>query len=123
MDLLTKVASALDACNAPAAVFRKMSPATTAQLLVTVFEHLRDDTVDSILLEGNEDSVWLATTLLWLLDGISSLLTNDQQVQGDPHAKCCMRITTDCDVSWKLQVWRGSASVLSFVYDVQDDES
>jgi len=122
-DVMHEVASAVDEWNPEPDTFRKMEFKVLAELLLTLFEQMRDETVDSIVLVGHENSIWLASSLLWLFGDKAWLLIGDKAVKGDPKAKLCIQIEPRRSVPWNLQVFKASNNPIQFVFEMSADET
>jgi hypothetical protein len=89
VDLMTEIASASDKYGPDTGVFARMDLKVLSELLVRLFESVRDESVDSITLIGHDHGVWLAASLLWLLGDDAWLLIGEDTVEGDPRSKLC----------------------------------
>lgn len=118
-----EVAVAVDEWNPEPDTFRRMEFKVSAEILLTLFEQMRDETVDSILLTGHENSIWLASSLLWLLGEKAWLLIGDRTIKGDPKAKLCIQIEPTRNVPWNLQVFKASDNPIQFVFETSADET
>ncbi|KAF8847374.1 hypothetical protein BDZ45DRAFT_811632 [Acephala macrosclerotiorum] len=105
-DMMHEVASAVDEWHPELDTFRKMEFKVLAELLLTLFEQMRDETVDSILL-GNK----------------ACLLIGDKAVKGDLKAKLCIQVELTRSVHWNLQVFKASDNPIRFVFEMSADET
>jgi hypothetical protein len=94
-----------------------------AELLITVFEQMRDETVDSIVLVGHDNSTWLASSLLWIFGDETWLRIGDKAVKGDPKAKLCIQVEPKQGTAWNLQVFKASDDQIKFVFEMSADET
>ncbi|MCJ1327757.1 hypothetical protein MMC10_004432 [Thelotrema lepadinum] len=122
-----EIASAIDEFNhaflRSGREFQSMEFPKLANLLMAIFEHIRDDTVESIVLEGNQNSIWLSSTLLWLLGNRAFLLIGDKVIKGNPGGKLCIviAIEADCTLSWSLKAFKAKHDILSFISETTKD--
>lgn len=122
VDVMHEVASAVDEWNPDPDIFRRMEAKVLAELLVTVCEQMRDETVDGIVLVGHLNSVWLASSLLWLFGDKACLLINDVAIKGHSEAKLCIQIEPSDNVPWNMQVFKASEDPTKFVFEMSADE-
>lgn len=122
-DMMHEVASAVDEWNPEPDTFRKMEFKVLAELLLALFEQMRDETVDSIVLTGHENSIWLASSLLWLFGDKACLLIGERAVKGDPKAKLCIQVEPTRSVPWNLQVFKASDNPIQFIFEMSADET
>lgn len=121
-DNMHEVASAVDKWTPEAETFCRMDPKVLAEMLFTVFDHVRDEAVDSMLLVGHKNSIWLASSLLWLLGDKAWLLIGDKAIKGDSRAKLCIQIEPTQRISWSLQVFKASDDPTKFVFEMPGDD-
>jgi hypothetical protein len=121
-DMMHEVASAVDEWNPESDTFRKLEFKVLAELLLVLFEQMRDEAVDSIVLVGHQNSVWLSSSRLWLFGDKACLLIGDKTVKGDPKAKLCIQIVPNRSVPWNLQVFKASDNPIQFVFETSADE-
>lgn len=123
VDLMTEIASKLDEYQPDTGVFARMNLKVLSELLVRLFESVRDESIDSITLVGHDHAVWLAPSLLWLLGDDAWLLIGEDTVKGDPRSKLCVQIEPKSSEPWKLQIWKTSKDPIEYVFDYDKDES
>ena len=122
VDKMHEIASAVDGWSPEPDTFRRMELKVLAELLLTLFENMRDEAVESILLVGHKNSVWLASSLLWLLEDKAWLIINDKVIKGKPEAKLCIQIEPRENIPWNLQIFKESGDPVKYVYEMSEDE-
>jgi hypothetical protein len=122
VDMMHEVASAVDEWNPDPDVFRRMEVKVLAELLITLFEQMRDETVDSVVLVGHQNCIWLASSLLWLFRDKACLLIDNVAIKGHPGAKLCIHIEPREDVPWNMQVFKASEDPTKFIFEMSADE-
>lgn len=120
--VMHEVASAIDHYHPEPDIFRRLEFKTLAELLTTLFDSLRDQAVESIVLTGHANCVWLASTLIWLLGDEACIAIRDNIVKGDPKAKLCVKIEPTNNVPWNLQIFKESQKPTEFVFAMPPDE-
>ncbi|KIW18621.1 hypothetical protein PV08_02910 [Exophiala spinifera] len=123
VDMMHEVASAVDERGPTPDIFRRMEVNVLAEMLIALFEQIRDETVDGITLVGHQNCVWLASSLLWLFGDRSCLTIDDTVIKGDVGAKLCIHIEPVKDIPWNMQVFRKSEDPTEFVFEISSDES
>ena len=122
IDKMHEIASAVDGWSPESDTFRRMEYKVLAELLLTLFDHMRDEAVESILLVGQRNSIWLASSLLWLLEDKAWLLIGDSVIKGNPHAKLCIEIKPNENIPWNLQIFKESGDPINYIYEMSEDE-
>ena len=122
VDVMHEVASAVDEWNPSPDTFQRMEVKVLAELLTTLFEQMRDEAVDNIELVGHTNSIWLASSLLWLFGDKACLLIDKVAIKGHPEAKLCIHIEPGKDVPWNMQVFQASEDPTKFVFKMSADE-
>jgi hypothetical protein len=123
VDMMHEVASAVDGWSPEPGTFQHPDYKVLAELLLTLFEHVRDEAVESILLVGHRNSIWLASSLLWLLEDKAWLLIGDKVIKGNPQAKLCIQIEPKVSIPWKLQIFKESGDPIKYIYEMFEDEA
>ena len=117
-----EVALAVDDWQPKGDTFLRMELNALAELLLKLFENMRDETVDSIVIAGHLGSIWLGSSLLWLFGDESWLLIDDQVIQGDPKAKLCIEIEPREKIPWNMQALKLSENPIKYVFERAHDE-
>ena len=90
--------------------------AVLARSLNHLFRHFRDDSVDEIILAGQNNGVWLATTLLWLFADDACLFVDGTLVRGLFSAKLKVKLLPSRSDPWNLVVCKGGKSSAGYMY-------
>lgn len=120
-DMMHEVASAVDEFNPGPGIFKRMDFKPLAELFMKLFEQVSDEAVDTILLRGHKNSVWLASTLLWLLGDDASLMIGRTHIRGEEDAKLCIQILPDSDLPWSMQVFTPTGNPTKLIFDISSD--
>lgn len=128
VDLMHDVAVAIDACSGNYAFYQRMENSALATLICKIFEHLRDETVESISLTGCQSGLWLATAFSWLLPDDTNILVDERLVRGTGLARLSITLTRADDEptsfetrAWRLQSWKSEGDPTSFVIKAKDN--
>ncbi|KFY85042.1 hypothetical protein V500_08766 [Pseudogymnoascus sp. VKM F-4518 (FW-2643)] len=120
-DMMHEVASAVDEFNPGPGIFERMDFKPLAELFMKLFEQVSNEAVDTILLRGHKNSVWLASTLLWLLGDDASLMIGRTHIWGEEDAKLCIQILPDSDLPWSMQVFTLTGNPTKLIFDISSD--
>lgn len=122
VEVMHEVASPVDNWGPSLNIYVRMEVKVLGELLITLFEQMRDETVDSIMLVGHQNCIWLASSLLWLFEDKTCLLINDVVIKGHTGAKLCIRIEPVREVPWRMQVFKASEDPTKFVFVVSEED-
>ncbi len=121
VDMMHGVACAVDEWDPELDIFGRMEAKVLAELLITLFEQMREETVDTIVLTGHQNCVWLASSLLGLFGERACLLITNVAIKGHPGAKLCIHVEPRYDQGWNKHVFKASEDPTKFVFQVSAD--
>ena len=129
VDLFHEVATQVDRYSPVKGTYSRLGYRALAELTIDIFEALRDDTTKSVEVTGHQNSVWIATTLLWLLGGETdgaNVCIGETVLFGKHDSKVVVSVqpssTTLPGSPWSLKVFRTGQSATSHIYPYDEDE-
>ena len=101
--VVNAVRSQLSAPDDMAMLFERCPPDKLGEILVNVFDALRDHDISRVTIEGARNGYWIATVLSWLLPEDTECSLKDRIIFGKPGARLGIRLIDE--PHWHIAQW------------------